>query len=102
MLQGWAAFRAGLINNLLNPKIGVFYMTIFPQFIPADGNAMVWGSGLAVIHVIQGVSWLVAVSLFAATLRPLLARPVVTRTLDVISGLVFLAFGARVARDVRG
>jgi threonine/homoserine/homoserine lactone efflux protein len=101
-LQGWAAFRAGLINNLLNPKVGVFYITIFPQFIPADGNAMVWGSGLAVIHVIEGVAWLVAVSLFAATLRPLLARPVVTRSLDVISGLVFLAFGARVARDVRG
>jgi threonine/homoserine/homoserine lactone efflux protein len=55
-----------------------------------------------VIHVIEGVAWLVAVSLFAATLRPLLARPVVTRSLDVISGLVFLAFGARVARDVRG
>jgi threonine/homoserine/homoserine lactone efflux protein len=100
-LQGWAAYRAGLINNLLNPKVGIFYITIFPQFIPADANAMVWGSGLAIIHVIEGVTWLVLVSLFAATLRPLLSRPVVTRTLDLISGLVFLAFGARVARDVR-
>lgn len=100
-MEGWRAFRIGLANNLLNPKVGVFYLTIFPQFIPEDGNPLVWSSALSLIHWTEGVLWLTVVALFAASFRPLFARPLVTRALDVVSGLIFIAFGARVARDLR-
>jgi threonine/homoserine/homoserine lactone efflux protein len=37
------AYRRGLVTNLLNPKIGVFYMSLLPQFVP-DGASMLWTS----------------------------------------------------------
>ena len=56
-----AAFRTGLITNLLNPKVGVFYLSVMPQFLPEGLNPMLGSLALGGIHVAEGIVWLTLV-----------------------------------------
>ena len=96
-----ASLRRGLLTNLLNPKVGVFYISFLPQFVPAGADPAIFGVLLAAIHVVMGLLW--AGLLIAATgpLVGLLREASVIRWLDRITGGVFLAFGLRLALERR-
>ncbi|WP_207394035.1 LysE family translocator [Actinomadura formosensis] len=97
--SGPTAFRTGLTTNLLNPKVGVFYMSLLPQFVP-DGAPVFWTSMLfAAIHAAEGLLWLAAVVGAAGAARRALTRPAVKRRLQQITGLAFIGFGLRLALD---
>lgn len=100
-ISGTQAYRMGLTTNLLNPKVGVFYLSIFPQFLPAGGNAVFWSLGLASIHAIEGLIWLAAIAALVGTARDLLTRPRVARALETMSGIALVGFGLRIAWDVQ-
>jgi len=90
-------FRRGLLTNLLNPKVGVFYVSFLPQFIPAGAHVTAMTLALAAIHALLGFIWFAA--LVAAT-RPLasaLGKPRIIRTLDRVTGGIFLLFAGRLA-----
>jgi threonine/homoserine/homoserine lactone efflux protein len=53
-LPGW---RRGVLTNLLNPKMGVFYVALLPQFIPAGAPVLAFGVLLAGVHIILGTGW---------------------------------------------
>ncbi len=92
-----AWFGRGLLTNILNPKVGIFYVSFLPQFIPAGSNVPAMTVLLAAIHSAEGLIWFIC--LIAAT-RPIAAalrRPRVIRTLDRVTGGVFLLFGVRLA-----
>ena len=92
---GLAALRQGLITNLLNPKVGLFYMSLLPQFLP-DGASVLWTSLLfGMIHNIEGMLWFTAVILAAAAARRTLSRPTVKRRLAQLTGIAFIGFGIR-------
>jgi threonine/homoserine/homoserine lactone efflux protein len=94
-----AAFRTGLVTNLLNPKIGVFYMSLLPQFVP-HGASMFWTSLLfSSIHVVEGLLWFAFVVVAAGAARRVLARPGVKRRLQQLTGLAFIGFGLRIATE---
>ena len=93
--------RRGLLTNLLNPKVGVFYISFLPQFLPAGVQAAPFIFLLAVIHAVLGLAW--SAGLIGAT-RPIagvLRRAGVVRWLDRITGGVFLGFGLKLALDRR-
>jgi threonine/homoserine/homoserine lactone efflux protein len=95
----FAWLRRGLLTNLLNPKVGVFYISFLPQFLPADVAPAPFIFLLAAIHAALGLAW--SACLIAAT-RPIagaLRRASVVRWLDRATGGVFLAFGLRLALD---
>lgn len=96
-----ASLQRGLLTNLLNPKVGVFYISFLPQFVPTGAQPASFGVLLAGIHVVMGLIW--AGLLIAATtpLAGLLREAVVIRWLDRITGGVFIAFGLRLALDRR-
>jgi threonine/homoserine/homoserine lactone efflux protein len=90
-------FRQGLLTNLFNPKIAVFYSTFLPQFIAPGDPALLISMLLACVHIAFGIAWL---SLYAW----LLARTVeafrgsrVRRALDALTGSVLVALGVRLA-----
>lgn len=94
-------FLRGLLTNLLNPKVGVFYVSFLPQFIPAGAETMTWSLLLAGLHALQTVAWFAA--LIAAT-RPLgrwLKRPSVIRWLDGVTGGLLVVFGIGLAMQKR-
>lgn len=89
----------GLLTNLLNPKVGVFYVTFLPLFIPAGVNVVGFSMLLAGIHVVEGLLWF---ALLIAAVRPLslwLRNARVAKTFDRITGTVFVGFGLRLLFD---
>jgi threonine/homoserine/homoserine lactone efflux protein len=100
-LGGAAWLRRGLFTNLLNPKVGVFYVSFLPQFLPAGVPAAPFLFGLACLHAAMGVVWF---ALLIRATRPIagaLRKTHVVRWLDRLTGGVFLAFGARLAFERR-
>jgi threonine/homoserine/homoserine lactone efflux protein len=94
-------YRQGLLNNLLNPKIGIFYTTFLPQFIAPGRSVLGWTLGLAAIHIATGVVWLAFYAWLVARARMVVGRPRVRRTLDRVTGAVLVGLGLRVAREAR-
>jgi len=93
--------RRGFLTNLLNPKVGVFYVSFLPQFLPTGVQAAPFIFLLAVIHVLIGSCW--SATLIAGT-RPIadmLRRAAVVRWLDRATGGVFVAFGVKLALERR-
>ncbi|MEA3065280.1 MAG: hypothetical protein QOJ27_1732 [Sphingomonadales bacterium] len=92
---GW--FLRGLLTNLLNPKVGAFYLSFLPQFIPAGASVPSTTLLLAAIHAALGLLWFLL--LIAAT-RPLaraVRSPRVVRALDRLTGGVLIFFGLKLA-----
>ena len=88
-------FVRGLLTNLLNPKVGVFYVTFLPLFIPAGSNVVAFSMLLASIHVLEGILWF---AVLIAAVRPFsvwLGKRQVVKTFDSITGAVFVGFGLR-------
>ncbi len=98
---GWfAAFRTGVVTNLLNPKVGVFYMSLLPQFLPKDGAAT-WGIVLVAIHLAVTFVWFPPLIWAAARARALLLRDRVRRWLDRATATVLIALGIKLVTDSR-
>ncbi|AXJ04752.1 lysine transporter LysE [Pseudomonas fluorescens] len=94
-------FFKGMLGNVLNPKIGIFYVSFLPQFIPQGQPLVPWTFGLVSIHVVLGLIW--SLVLIGAT-RPLsgfLRREKVIRWMDRTTGMIFVLFAARLAFSKR-
>jgi threonine/homoserine/homoserine lactone efflux protein len=96
---GWLV--RGCLSNLLNPKVGVFYVTFLPQFVPPGQPVGGYTFLLACIHVVQGALWFALLIAASTRVRRVLGRPSVVRALDRTTGVVFLAFGAKLALSRR-
>lgn len=92
-----AALRRGLLTNLLNPKVGVFYVSFLPQFMPTGVDPARFGLMLTAIHVAEGLLWFAALIAATVPITGLLRAPVVVRWLDRVTGCVFVAFGLKLA-----
>lgn len=95
--KGFAAMRAGFFTNITNPKIGVFYVTFLPQFIPHGANVTLYSFFLALTHIALSVVWFAALTAATVPLGRALRRPNVIKTLDRVTGGLFIAFGLRLA-----
>lgn len=90
------AFRDGLVTNLLNPKIGVFYATLLPGFIRPGQSVLGMSLLLAGIHAAMGLVWLSVVALAASRAADVLRRDAWRRRMERVTGVVLVAFGVRV------
>jgi len=95
--SGWKRYREGLLTNALNPKIGVFYFAVLPQFIKGGDPVLLKSLLMTLCHYGMGVLWLGAIALAAGRLRRFLSRPRVKASLDGIAGLAMIGFGAKLA-----
>ncbi|MER5866391.1 LysE family translocator [Kitasatospora sp. NPDC002040] len=93
----WSGWRRGALTNLLNPKVGVFYVAVLPQFIPAGAPHLPMGVLLTSVHVAEGLLWSVFLIAFARAVRSWLRRPVARKVMDRLTGVVVVGFGLRLA-----
>lgn len=94
-------FRQGIINDLGNPKMAVFFASVLPQFAPA-GEGMASGLiALGLIFAALTFLWLAAYTALIARAGDLLQRPAVRRTLDGLTGATLVGLGLRVATAER-
>ncbi|MFB9235659.1 LysE family translocator [Plantactinospora siamensis] len=91
------SLRQGLINDLANPKMAAFFMSLLPQFAPADGRALPAMLGLGLLFSLLTFAWLALYSVAVDRLRRLFTRSRVRRALDAVAGTILIAFGARLA-----
>jgi threonine/homoserine/homoserine lactone efflux protein len=96
-----AAFRQGVLSNLGNPKMAVFFTSLLPQFAPSDHASL--GTLLALGFLFCGMTltWLVAYAVVVARMGDVLRRSGIRRVIEALTGLVLLALGARLALDRR-
>jgi threonine/homoserine/homoserine lactone efflux protein len=97
----WHAWRRGLLTNILNPKIGAFYVALLPQFIPSDDSHLAVGLLLALVHDIEGLAWFTVIIFGARAMRRWLARRSARRAIDGTTGAVLLGFGVRLGLSAR-
>jgi threonine/homoserine/homoserine lactone efflux protein len=94
-------FARGLMTNLLNPKVGIFYVSFLPQFIPPEQSVVVFSLLLAAIHAALGLIWFALLTGATTRLAHLLARPAVKRGLDGTTGALLIGFGLSLALERR-
>jgi RhtB (resistance to homoserine/threonine) family protein len=91
------SYREGLLTNLLNPKVVIFYVAFLPQFIEPGDPVLAKSLLLAAIHAVQGVLWLGGLSFALERGRRFILMPAVRRALEAVCGTVLVAFGLRLA-----
>ena len=92
-------FLEGVLSNVLNPKTAVFYLAFLPQFIGPTDSVLTKSFLLASIHYVEGILWLVALSIMLDHTRRFLLKSVVRRWLDGLCGAMLVGFGARLALE---
>ncbi|MCC8248516.1 LysE family translocator [Saccharothrix luteola] len=93
------ALRIGFTTNLLNPKIGVFYLSLLPQFLPSDQASAGWGALLVGVHVAIGQVWQIVVVWLAGRAVVVLTKPAVRRWTERLTASVLVGFGLKMAFD---
>lgn len=97
----FGAWTRGLGTNLLNPKVGVFYAAMLPQFLPDGVPHLLMGCMLAAVHNIEGMLWFAVIISAAGAARRWLNREAVRRAMDTVTGAVLVGFGLRLAASHR-
>jgi threonine/homoserine/homoserine lactone efflux protein len=90
------AFLEGFLTNALNPKVSMFYLAAFPQFIPS-GAEISTAYFLVFLHAVIAVMWFSAMVLLLSRFTLLATKSSVSRWLKSITGIVFIGFGAKLA-----
>jgi threonine/homoserine/homoserine lactone efflux protein len=95
------AFRTGALTNLLNPKVGVFYVSFLPQFVPDGVSVAPYILLLGAIHALLGLIWFACLIIATKSIAGFLRRPATVKTCDRVTGGVFVAFGISLALESR-
>jgi threonine/homoserine/homoserine lactone efflux protein len=99
--SAWRAARLGLTTNLLNPKVGVFYAALLPQFLPDGSDPLLVGLLLAGVHAVLSVVWFGLLIGLASVFSRWLRRPGTVRAIDGVTGVALVGFGLRLASSAR-
>jgi threonine/homoserine/homoserine lactone efflux protein len=83
----------GFSTNIMNPKVGIFYVTLLPQFVPratiGSNYALLLACGAAAIALV----WFAVLANVVSTIGPWLRHPTVAQTLDRVTGEIFIILG---------
>jgi threonine/homoserine/homoserine lactone efflux protein len=93
------AFRQGLLSNLGNPKMVIFFSSLLPQFAPASGPTFLSMIGLGLVFCSMTIAWLGAYAWLIARIGGVLQRTGFRRLLDTVTGVILVGLGLRLATE---
>ncbi|MDH6237369.1 LysE family translocator [Cryobacterium sp. CG_9.6] len=91
-----AGLSAGALSTMLNPKVGLFYLAIVPQFIPPGGDTMATALILGVIESVIAFAYLAIIAVIAAKAMSWLRRPKVNAAVENSSSAIMAVLGVGV------
>ncbi|MEQ5774468.1 LysE family translocator [Thalassospira sp. NFXS8] len=91
------AFGEGFLTNVLNPKVSIFYLAAFPQFVPMGAGSISAAYTLVCVHALINAVWFTAMILVLARLTRAVRNGRFQRVLKAVTGSVFIAFGVKLA-----
>jgi threonine/homoserine/homoserine lactone efflux protein len=91
--------KRGLLTNLLNQKVGVFYLSFLPQFIPTGVPVWSFSILLALIHATEGLLWFLLLTNATELISSWLRQRRVVMALDSLMGAILIAFGLKLVLD---
>jgi RhtB (resistance to homoserine/threonine) family protein len=100
-LRPWRAFRQGLISDLGNPKMAVFFTSLLPQFVVPGEPAFPALLALGVLFSVMTFGWLTFYALAIDRAGEFLRRPAIRRTVEGVTGAVLMGLGLRIATEHR-
>jgi threonine/homoserine/homoserine lactone efflux protein len=92
-------FVAGLVTNLLNPKVGVFFVTFLPGFVPSGYPVGLTSLLFGAVFIVLSIAYYVVLLALASRVTGWMGTPKVRRRLDALTGSVLVAFGVRLALE---
>ena len=92
-------FVAGLATNLLNPKVGVFFVTFLPGFIPSGESVVLFSLLLGAIFIVLTAAYFGVLLVLADRVSAWMSEPRIRRRLDRVTGVVLIGFGVRLATE---
>jgi threonine/homoserine/homoserine lactone efflux protein len=96
--RSWSGgFRDGLLSNLLNPKVGLFFLAVVPQLIPNHAHVAGYVLAFAATDAVIAAAWLTVIAWISDRARSLLRVPRVRAALDRVAASVLVAMGLKVA-----
>lgn len=90
-------FNQGVISNLANPKVAIFFTSLLPQFVSPGGSALAQMLLLGAAFIAINVAWMCGYALAAVRMSDVLSRARVKAAIDRISGIVLIGVGIRLA-----
>jgi threonine/homoserine/homoserine lactone efflux protein len=94
-------FRDGVITSLANPKLAVFFVALFPQFVGHRHDVLVTTAAMAALIVVFDFVWYSALSVLVSRARQAFGGTRLAHRLEMVSGTVLIALGLRVALEPR-
>src|SRR4051794_35884796 len=94
-----SGYFSGLATNMLNPKVGVFFIAFLPGFVPHGANVATTSLLLGSIFIVEGMLYFVILIALADRVVGWMTRPRTRRWLDRAAGCVFVGFSIRLATE---
>jgi threonine/homoserine/homoserine lactone efflux protein len=95
-----SGFVAGFLTDILNPKVGVFFISFMPGFVPAGDHSVGWTTlGLGALFTVLTALYFLGLIAMSGTVAAWMSAPRIRRRLDALTGLVLIGFGLRLATE---
>ncbi len=98
-LKRKSAFKQGLLSNVLNPKVAMFFITFLPQFVQSGTDVTFQLIMMGVIYTSLSITWFLLYVFFINYLRKWLMSETVQTFMDKTTGLVLIGFGIKLALE---
>ncbi|KOS68844.1 threonine transporter RhtB [Lysinibacillus contaminans] len=94
-----ALYKKGILMNVLNPKVSLFFLALLPQFInPVQGHVALQMFILGIIFLVQALVLFSLFSIFAGKVRKaIIGKPAIAKRLNMIQGILFMIIGIQIA-----
>ncbi len=94
-------FRSGLATSISNPKLAVFFVALFPQFVPSGEPVLPYALAMVAVQVALDLAYYSAIAWVVVRARRLAGRTGWMRWVERVTGGAMVALGLRVALDRR-
>lgn len=89
------AYLEGFLTNALNPKVSMFYLAAFPQFIPLGESTTLSAFILVSIHALMNAIWFTGMVLILSRMKAMANNRFVQKAIKAVTGVIFVAFGGK-------